>query len=467
MSASDMNDVRVRVPPYSAEAEQSVIGALLLDNQAFDRVVDVVGVQDFYLDAHRRIFRHVAALIDAGQAADVVTVSEAIERANEVDQTGGIAYLGELANNTPSAANIRRYAEIVADRCRRRALMAVGNEISISAEGPGASSAEERIDEALGKVMALAESKPSDSEPEAVGDILPAVMANLQEMFEAGGSVAGRSTGFADLDKMTSGLCPGDMVVVAGRPAMGKTAFALNVGENMALDGEVVLVFSLEMTKPQLTNRLLASIGRIELGRLRNGRLQEDDWDKMTLALAKLNDAKLVIDDTGGMTLPKIRARARREKRRRGGLGLIVIDYLQLIEDGRGGGENRNAELTAISRGIKAMAKELKVPVIALSQLSRKVEERKDRRPMLSDLRESGAIEQDADLVLMLYRDEYYNPDTQSKGLAEVIIAKQRSGPTGDVHLAFNPSIGRFANLAYGDRPAQSKVAPKTRGFRE
>lgn len=467
---AQVGNVALKIPPHSVEAEQSVIGALLIDNSSWEAVADVVRASDFYRDDHRRVFGHIARLIDSGIEADIVTVFEAVKRANEVDQVGGLAYLGEIASNTPSSANARRYAEIVADRAQRRALLAVSCQIANLADGAGPEGAQQRIDEALGRVMALAEARPSSSEPELVSEVLPGVVDQLNQLYEQGGATSGLSTGFGDLDRMTTGLHPGDMVIVAGRPAMGKTAFAMNLAENCALGADgVALVFSMEMTKAEMTKRLMASIGRIELSRLRNGRLLDDDWDKFSVALSKLNDAKIVIDETGGLTLAQIRSRARRTKRQQGRLDLVVIDYIQMMEAGGHGGENRNAELTQISRGIKAMAKELRVPVVALSQLSRKVEERTNKRPVLSDLRESGALEQDADLILMLYRDEYYKPDTDNRGIAEVLIAKQRSGPTGDVHLAFRGEISRFSNLAYGDRPVPAVVAPKAkgRGFRE
>ena len=434
------------VPPHSVEAEQALLGALLLSNRAWDEVAGVVVEADFYRDDHRRIFAHIARLLDQGRPADVLTVFESIERANQVDQTGGLAYLGEIANATPSAANIVRYAEIVADRAMRRALVVAAGEAQGDALNAGAESAADRIDRALGRMMALSESRLTGGEPEPLGAGLAVAVEEVERAYN-GDALPGLSTGFDELDHKTTGLHPGQMIVVAGRPSMGKTAFALNIAEHVALHDCVPLVFSMEMSAPELAKRSIASVGRVDANRLRSGKLLDQDWDAMTVALQKLHECGMIVDDTGGLTIGQMRARARRVKRKRGRLDLIVIDYLQLAEaDGRG--ENRQTDISTISRGVKAMAKELHCPVIALSQLSRKVEERTNKRPLMSDLRESGAIEQDADLILMLYREEYYKPDTQDKGLAEVIIGKQRNGPTGEVRLAFHGEFCRFDNLA-------------------
>lgn len=467
MNAQMMQPV-IRMPPHSTEAEQSVLGGLMLDARAWDRIAGVVTEADFYRDDHRRIFRHIAAMLDRGETVDVITVFERIQRCNEVDQTGGLAYLSEIANNTPSAANVVRYAKIVSDRAMRRSLLAAAFDTQADAEAAGDDSALDRIDKAVGRFMALAESRPSESEPEQIKPALAAAIDEIETLYNRDGdAVPGVATGFVDLDRMTTGLHPGQMIVVAARPAMGKTAFALNIAEHVAISsGGTVAIFSLEMTRDEIAKRHLSAVGRIDMNRIRTGKLQDDDWDKVTIALGRLAESGLIVDDASGLTMAQIRARARRVKRKQGRLDLVVIDYLQMIEANRDG-ENRNAELTAISRSIKAMAKELRCPVIALGQLSRKVEERTNKRPLMSDLRESGAIEQDADLVLLLYRDEYYKPDTQDKGIAEIIIGKQRSGPTGDIKLAFRGEFCRFDNLDFSDvarfasRPAQKSGSAK------
>ena len=442
----------LKLPPHSVEAEQSLLGGLLLDNSAWDRIADIVTEADFYRDDHRRIFRHIARLIERARPADVVTVFESIEKSNEVEQAGGLAYLGEIANNTPSAANIRRYAEIVRERAVLRRLVTVGDEIAASALNPNGRDAKVLLDQAEAKVFEIAEAGARSSQGfVAIQPLLGQVVDRIQELYEQENpsDVTGVPTGFADLDKMTSGLQPGDMIVVAGRPSMGKTAFALNIAEHVGVDlGLPVAIFSLEMSGPQLAMRFLSSVGRLDAHRIRTGRLNDDEWDKMTVALGKLHGAPIHIDETGALNVTDLRARARRLARQFGGkLGLIVIDYLQLMTSTRDN-ENRATEISEISRSIKALAKELQVPIIALSQLSRKVEERNDKRPLMSDLRESGAIEQDADIILMMYREEYYKPDTQEKGTAEVIIGKHRNGPTGVVRLTFLGEYTRFQSFA-------------------
>ena len=442
----------LKLPPHSIEAEQSLLGGLLLDNSAWDRIADIVTEADFYRDDHRRIFRHIARLIERARPADVVTVYESIEKSNEVEQAGGLAYLGEIANNTPSAANIRRYAEIVRERAVLRHLVTVGDEIAASALNPAGRDAKTLLDQAEAKVFEIAEAGARSSQGFVpIQPLLGQVVDRIQELYEQENpsDVTGVPTGFSDLDKMTAGLQPGDMIVVAGRPSMGKTAFALNIAEHVGVDlGLPVAIFSLEMSGPQLAMRFLSSVGRLDAHRIRTGRLNDDEWDKMTVALGKLHGAPIHIDETGALNVTDLRARARRLARQFGGkLGLIVIDYLQLMTSTRDN-ENRATEISEISRSIKALAKELQVPIIALSQLSRKVEERNDKRPLMSDLRESGAIEQDADIILMMYREEYYKPDTQEKGTAEVIIGKHRNGPTGIVRLTFLGEYTRFQSFA-------------------
>lgn len=441
----------LKLPPHSIEAEQSLIGGLLLDNTAWDRIADMVSEVDFYRDDHRRIFGHIRKLVETGRPADVVTIYESIEKANEVDQTGGLAYLGEIANATPSAANIRRYAEIVHERAVLRKLVTVGDEIAANALNPAGRDVKILLDQAEQKVFEIAEAGAKTTQGfESIQPLLGKVVERIEDLFNRDNpsDITGVPTGFHDLDKMTSGLQPGDMIVVAGRPSMGKTAFALNIAEHVGVEvGLPVAIFSLEMSGPQLATRFLSSTGRLDQNKIRTGRLTDDDWDKMTVALGKLHEAPIHVDETGAINATDLRARARRLHRKCGKLGLIVIDYLQLMTSSREN-ENRATEISEISRSIKALAKELEVPIIALSQLSRKVEERNDKRPQMSDLRESGAIEQDADIIMMMYRDEYYNKDTKDPGVAEVIIAKHRNGPTGAVRLTFLGEYTKFENFA-------------------
>jgi replicative DNA helicase len=442
----------LKLPPHSVEAEQSLIGGLLLDNSAWDRIADVVSDSDFYRDDHRRIFRHIGKLCQAAKPADVVTVFESIEHNNETDQTGGLSYLAEIANATPSAANIRRYAEIVRERAVLRRLVTVGDEIAGSALNPAGRDVSTLLDEAESRIFEIAESgAKKDQGFVAITPLVGDVVKQMEAMLGRGNSdITGVPTGFVDMDKMTAGLQPGDMIVVAGRPSMGKTAFALNIAEHVGVEERLpVAIFSLEMSGPQLATRFLSSVGRIDQGRLRTGRLTDDDWERLSMALGKLHDAPIHIDETGSISPTDLRARARRLHRQYGKLGLIVIDYLQLMSSSRNS-ENRATEMSEISRSVKSLAKELSVPIIALSQLSRKVEERTDKRPLMSDLRESGAIEQDADIIVMMYREEYYKPDTQEKGTAEAIIGKHRNGPVGTVRLSFQGEYTKFANYASG-----------------
>ena len=445
---------KLRVPPHSIEAEQSVLGGLMLDNQAWDRIADLVADTDFYRDEHRRIFRQIRNLLERAKPADVVTVAEALDAAGEGDQTGGLAYLGELAANTPSAANIKRYAEIVRERAVLRQLVATADEIASDALNPMGRDAESLLDEAESKIFKIAEAGAGHREGFVhINPLLTEVVERIQELHDRDNpsDITGVPTGMIDLDRKTSGFQPGDLIIVAGRPSMGKTAFALNIAENVAVEsGLPVGVFSMEMGGAQLAMRMLASVGRLDSHRVRSGRLNDEEWSRLSFALGKLHEAPIYIDETGGLTPASLRARARRLARQYGGkLGLIVIDYIQLMSGNRQG-ENRATEVSEISRSIKSLAKELQVPIVALSQLSRKVEERTDKRPMMSDLRESGAIEQDADVILMMYREEYYKPDTPEKGIAEIIIGKQRNGPTGTVRMAFIGEFTRFENLASG-----------------
>ncbi|OYY48900.1 MAG: replicative DNA helicase [Methylophilales bacterium 28-44-11] len=443
----------LKLPPHSIEAEQSVIGGLLLENEALDKIADILGPDDFYQHDHKTIYQHISKLIERNRPADIVTVAESLESTAELSGMGGIAYLGALAQNTPTAANIRRYAEIVRERAIMRKLVAVGSDIAGSAYSPNGRDAQQLLDEAEAKIFQIAEGGNRKSEGfQDIKELLPQVAERIDMLFSRDNpsDVTGIPTGFSDLDSMTSGLQPGDLVIVAGRPSMGKTAFSLNIAENVALDtGLPVAVFSMEMASTQLAMRMIGSVGRLDQHRMRTGRLEDEDWEKLTTALGKLNEAPIFIDEGAGLSSFDVRARARRLHRQTGKLGLIVIDYLQLMSAPAGKqGENRATEISEISRSLKALAKELDVPVIALSQLNRSVEQRPDKRPVMSDLRESGAIEQDADLILFIYRDEVYNPDSPDKGTAEIIIGKQRNGPIGRVRLTFIGANTRFENFA-------------------
>jgi replicative DNA helicase len=441
-----------RMPPQAVEAEQSVLGGLLLDNTAWDRVADVVTGADFYRGDHRTIFQHIGDLIEGGKPADALTVAESLERSGKLADTGGHAYLGSLAANTPSAANIRRYAEIVRERAIMRSLVAVGTEIADTAFNPMGKTAAQMLDEAEGRVFEIAEAGARGRNGfVSIDDLAARVVTRMDELYhsENPSDITGIPTGYADLDRMTSGLQPSDLIIVAGRPSMGKTAFALNIAEYVALDfGLPVAVFSMEMSGEQVAMRLLGSVARVSQHKIRTGRVEEDDWTRVTKGLERLQNANIHIDDSGALNPLELRARARRLYRSCGKLGLIVVDYLQLMSGSRADSENRATELSEISRSLKALAKELNVPIVALSQLNRSVESRTDRRPMMSDLRESGAIEQDADLIMFIYRDEVYHPDSPDKGLAEIIIGKQRNGPIGMKKLTFIGEFTRFENYA-------------------
>ncbi len=455
MNVFDPELAALKLPPHSVEAEQSVLGGLLLENHAWERVADLINEQDFYRADHRHIWKQIVRLVDENKPADVVTVAEALESLNRLDDVGGLAYLAALAQNTPSAANIRRYAEIVRERSVLRRLVEVGGEISTAAFNPNGRSAIEILDEAEKKVFDIKEAGAKATQGFLpLQPLLKEVVTRIDELYNRDNpsEVTGVPTGYGDLDTKTSGLQPGDLIIVAGRPSMGKTAFSLNIAENVALDSNLpVAVFSMEMGASQLVMRMLGSVGRLDQHKLRTGRITDDDWPRLTHALGSLNEAKMFIDETPGLTAMEVRARARRLARQceGGQLGLIVLDYLQLMS-GNGQGENRATEISEISRSLKSLAKELKVPVIALSQLNRSLEQRPNKRPVMSDLRESGAIEQDADVILFIYRDEVYNPDTPDKGTAEIIIGKQRNGPIGTVRLTFLGEYTRFESFAGG-----------------
>ncbi|MEW5904566.1 MAG: replicative DNA helicase [Pseudomonadota bacterium] len=445
----------LKLPPHSVEAEQSVLGGILLDTSAWDKVTDLLSETDFYRAEHRTIWRHIGRLNEQAKPVDVITLAESLESAGELDKAGGMAYLGSLANNVPSAANIRRYAEIVRERAVMRKLVEVGNDIAASAYSPGGRDAGQLLDEAESRVMQISEEGERGKKGFIpIPPLLTEVVERIESLYgrEDASEVTGTATGFADLDRMTSGLQPGDLIIVAGRPSMGKTAFSINIAENVALEGKPVAIFSMEMGGAQLAMRMIGSVGRLNQHNLRTGRLEDDDWSRMTHALGLLNDAPIFIDETPGLNALELRSRARRLHRQNDGLGLVVIDYLQLMSSPAGkASENRATEISEISRSLKSLAKELHVPVIALSQLNRSLEQRPNKRPVMSDLRESGAIEQDADLILFIYRDQVYNPDSPDKGMAEIIIGKQRNGPIGTVNLTFRGEFTRFENYA----PAQ------------
>jgi len=449
---ADAQLVSLRVPPHSLEAEQSVLGGLLLDNTAWDRIGDVLSLDDFYRDDHRRIYRHIAKLVEHGKPADVVTVAESIESSEDKDKTGGLAYLGTLAQNTPSAHNIRRYAEIVHERAVMRRLASVGNEIADSALNPLGKDVGQLLDEAESRVFQIAEAGVRGRVGfHDIHQLLSQVMERVDFLYsrENPSDITGVPTGFRDVDGKTSGLQEGDLIIVAGRPSMGKTAFALNIVEHVAVEAKKpVAVFTMEMSGTQIAARMLGSLARIDQHKLRTGKLSDEDWNRLADGLGKLHDAPIHVDETAALNPLELRSRARRLARQHGKLGLVVVDYLQLmVTDGKRE-ENRATELSEISRSLKALAKELSVPVVALSQLNRSVDQRPDKRPIMSDLRESGALEQDADLILFIYRDEVYNRDSGEKGKAEIIIGKQRNGPIGTVDLTFLGQYTRFENYA-------------------
>ena len=452
-AASQLGIVPLRVPPHSAEAERSVIGGLLVQSQqAWDRVGDLLTDQAFYDSRHRLAYAAIARLVNAGREADVVTVFNELQAHGQDEDVGGLVYLNELAQFVPSAANIRRYAEIVSERAVLRKLAAVGAEISESAFSTTGAPVRERLQDAEAKVFAIAhESGKAESGPQDMSNLVVQLLDLIQERADANSDVVGLRTGFIDLDRMTTGLQAGDLVILAARPSMGKTAFAINIAEHVALqEGLPVAVFSLEMGSLQLATRLVSQLGRIDAQRLRTGKLQDEEWTRLTEAIEKLRNISLHIDETPGLSVGEMRSRARRIARQHAGkLGLVVVDYLQLMTVSAGmAKENRATAVGEISRGLKMLAKELGCPVIALSQLSRGVESRTDKRPMMSDLRESGAIEQDADLITFIYRDDYYNKDSKEPGVAEIIVSKNRNGPTGVMKLAWCKQITRFDNLA-------------------
>lgn len=450
----------LKIPPHSVEAEQSVLGGLMLDNNAWEQVADVLVEKDFYRRDHQLIFNAIEQLMEKAQPVDVVTLAEFHDQRGELDKVGELAYLGTLARNTPSAANIAAYANIVRERSILRQLIQIGNNIANMAFTPEGRNSEEMLDTAERHVFEIAEKGAKRGGGFVqVKEVLSSVVDRIDQLFEQDSGITGLPTGFIDFDEQTSGLQPADLIIVAGRPSMGKTTFAMNIAENAAIQAKApVAIFSMEMPADSLAMRMLSSLGRIDQHRLRTGKLNDEDWPRLTSAIQLLNDAPLFIDDTGGLSPTELRARARRLKREHG-LSLIVVDYLQLMQGSSNGrqAENRATEISEISRSLKALAKELNVPVIALSQLNRSLEQRPNKRPVMSDLRESGAIEQDADIIVFIYRDEVYNEDSAEKGKAEIIISKQRNGPIGKIDLTFQGKYTRFDNFAaayyqdYGD----------------
>jgi len=445
---SPSNEIeQLKVPPHSIEAEQSVLGGLLLENRAWDKVADVVAEHDFYRQDHRLIFRSIETLAERDQPLDIITLSAWLKDRDELENAGGLAYLGTLAKDTPSAANIRAYAEIVREKSILRQLISIGSEIADEAFNSGERPSKELLDEAERKVFEIAEQGNRQQDFQNIKGLLKSTLAKIDELSKTDATLTGAETGFTDLDNMTSGLQKGDLIIVAGRPSMGKTTFSMNLAEFIAInDKKPVAIFSMEMPAEQLILRMFASIGRVPLNDIRTGKIREEDWPRIGMAVKTFGETKLFIDDTAAMSPTEIRAKARRLAREHGQIGCIVIDYIQLMQ-ASGKSDNRAAEVSEISRGLKALAKELECPVIALSQLNRSLEQRPNKRPIMSDLRESGAIEQDADVIMFIYRDEVYNEDTPDKGMAEVIIGKQRNGAIGKVRLTFTGKFTRFDNF--------------------
>lgn len=446
-AAQQNNLTTLKVPPHSVEAEQAVLGGLMVDNTEWDNIADVLMAEDFYRAEHQLIYQVMMTQSEANSPIDVVTLAESLNSLHELNNAGGLDYLSELSGNARGTANIHAYAEIIRERAILRRLISVANNIADSGYNTGGKKAEEIVDEAEQKVFNISDERPQDSGPVFVNPILAKAVERIDELAGTEGDLTGLPSGYTDLDHMTSGWQKSDLVIVAGRPSMGKTAFAMNLVENAILDqDQPVLVFSLEMPAESLIFRMLSSIGRLDQGKLRTGQLNDDDWPGFNNAVKKLKDRPLYIDDSAGVSPMEMRSRARRIVREHGALGMIVVDYLQLMQI-KGSTEGRVNEISEISRSLKLLAREFECPVIALSQLNRSLEQRPNKRPVMSDLRESGAIEQDADVIAFIYRDEVYNEDTPDKGVAEVIIGKQRNGPIGTVRLSFLGQFTRFENF--------------------
>ncbi len=448
----DMGELsELKRPPYSLEAEQSVLGGLMISGNSWDSVADLVSEGDFFKPQHRRIYACMERLVEQEQPIDVVTLAETLARNGELDEVGGTSYLAEVANATPSVANIRAYAQAVRERATFRALIAAANSIVDASFNPEGRSSDDVLDEAERRIMQISEERPKTGGLEPINPLLKQAVEKIDELFNSDEAITGLSTGFEKLDEMTSGLQKSDLIIVAARPSMGKTTFAMNLVENALLRyDQPMLVFSMEMPAAQLMMRMLSSVGKIDQTRVRSDRLEEEDWPKLSAAVSKLKDRKLFIDDTPALTPTEVRSRARKVLREHGSIGMIMLDYLQLMQVA-GSSEGRTAEISEISRSLKGIAKEFECPVIALSQLNRALEQRPNKRPVNSDLRESGAIEQDADVIMFIYRDEVYNEESQDKGVAEIIIGKQRNGPIGTARLSFIGKFTRFENLAFGN----------------
>lgn len=453
--------------PQSVEAEQAVLGGLLVDGMRLDSVREVISAEDFYISGHQSIFQALTDLAEEGQPIDLITLAERLQRNDQLDKVGGLPYLTEIAQQTPSAANAAAYASIVRERATLRKLIRAANEISRSSYSPEGLDSDDLLQMAEKRVAEIAEDRPKDGGFQGVNSLLKSTVERIDELFKSDSDITGLSTGLQELDGRTSGWQSGEMIILAARPSMGKTALALNFIESAIMtDDRPALVFSMEMPADSLVMRMLSSVGRIDQGKIRNGALTEEDWPKLSNAVAKLKDKPLFIDDTPGLTPQEVRARVKRvvrghqmelqqkfpdmaleELEAKSNPSVIMIDYLQLMQVA-GQSEGRTQEISEISRSLKAIAKEYSCPVIALSQLNRGVEQRPNKRPMNSDLRESGAIEQDADVILFIYRDEYYNEDSNDKGIAELIIGKQRNGEIGTCKAAFVGKFTRFENLA-------------------
>ncbi len=436
-----------KIPPHSIEAEQSVLGALMLENSAWDQIADRIIEADFYRYDHRLIFRAIADLAYENKPLDVITLSEWLKQRGELSEAGGLAYLATLAKDTPSAANICAYADIVREKSVLRQLISIGTEIVDAAFNSGERTSKDLLDEAEQKVFHIAEQGSRQQAFHPIKELLQASLAKIDELSRSEGVITGEATGYKDLDELTSGFHGGDLVIVAGRPAMGKTTFSMNIAEHVVLNNKAVAIFSMEMPAEQLVLRLFASHGRVPLTDIRTGKIRQEDWPRIGMAVKTFSKTKLFIDDSAALSPIEIRAKTRRLAREQGGLDLVVIDYLQLMQTGSKS-DNRASELSEISRSLKSLAKELDCPIIALSQLNRSLEQRPNKRPVMSDLRESGAIEQDADIIIFIYRDEVYNEESPDKGMAEVIIGKQRNGPIGTVRLTFIGEWTRFDNHA-------------------
>lgn len=439
---------QLKTPPHSIEAEQSVLGSMLIAPDSWDKVAEIVIKEDFYNHSHQIIFASIIRLLEKSEPVDLVTVSENLEETQELEDAGGFAYLAELAKNTPSAANVVAYANIIKERAIRRELIGAANDIAETSFFPEGLDSTEILDQAENKVFQIAEKRTSQSEgPQDINTVLKATIDRLDALNKQGSEITGVSTGFTDLDKMTSGLQRSDLIIVAARPSMGKTTFAMNLCENaMMMQDKPVLVYSLEMPSEQIMMRSMASLSRVDQTRVRTAQLEDEDWARISNTVKQLDEKNnLYIDDSSGLTPMEVRSRARKIHRDHGGLSLIMVDYLQLMR-APAFSDNRTLEIAEISRSLKALAKELEVPVVALSQLNRSLEQRADKRPINSDLRESGSIEQDADLIMFVYRDEVYNENSPDKGVAEIIIGKQRNGPIGTCRLTFQGKYSRFDN---------------------